>query len=222
MKSIRTRCIGALLGLFALTGVAGAANVEDIVRDTQWFAVEDGKVSMVWWIPPQFWEESLRGNPGVTDEMRRQVIGIMSEYTVVAMLRAIATPAGIEDMQSKEELLKNARIEFGGKVAAPLPPDQISPAAQAVLAQLKPVLAATAGPVGQGLEFVVYPGKVDGKVLADAELPGSVVITFYGKTHRWRLPLGSVLPSKTDKKTGEEFPGNYQYNPFTGGKLDGK
>jgi hypothetical protein len=41
----------------------------------------------------------------------------------------------------------------------------------------------------------------------------------YDQTYRWRTPLGSLLPVKVDAKTGEEFPGNYSFNPYTGEKL---
>ena len=36
----------------------------------------------------------------------------------------------------------------------------------------------------------------------------------------WWIPLGSLLPPKYDSETGEKFPGNYNYNPFTGIRLN--
>jgi hypothetical protein len=36
---------------------------------------------------------------------------------------------------------------------------------------------------------------------------------------RWRLPLGVLLPRKTDPKSGETSPGNYHFDPFTGTAL---
>jgi len=221
MKSI-AHGIGTLLVMMAVTASAQAANMEDIVRDTQRMSVQDGRVSLVWWIPVQFWEESLKANAGVPEAMRTQITSVMGEYNVVALLRAVTGGGGLEDIQPRDELLKNTRVEIAGKAVEPLPAEQISPAASALLSQLKPALMASAGAVGQGMEFVVYPGKADGKLLVDAAQPGAMAITFYGRSWQWRLPLGSLLPPKKDQKTGEEFPGNYQYNPFTGQKLDGK
>lgn len=221
MTSIRHR-IATLLGVLALAGAARGANVDELVRDTQRNSLDDGRISLVWWIPVQFWEESLKANPGVPQAMRAQVTAVMADYNVVALLRAMTGPGGIEDVQPKEELLKNTRVEFGGKLVEPLTAENISPAATLLLSQLKPALMASAGQLGQGMEFVVYPGKADGKLLIDAAQPGSLAITFYGKAQKWRLPLGSLLPPKTDRKTGEDFPGNYLFNPFTGDKLDAK
>jgi hypothetical protein len=76
-----------------------------------------------------------------------------------------------------------------------------------------------AGQVGQSLELVIYPAKVDGKLVVDASQSGTLQLKLYEETFKWRLPLGSLLPAKVDAKTGESFPGNYQFNPFTGNKL---
>jgi hypothetical protein len=67
---------------------------------------------------------------------------------------------------------------------------------------------------------VVFPAKADGKPLIDALQTGSVQVSLYDQTYRFRTPLGSLLPVKVDAKTGEEFPGNYSFNPFTGEKLN--
>ena len=219
MKTIRL-CMTSLFAALALAATSHAANLQDVVRDTQRTSVDDGKFSMVWWIPVQYWDESLKSTANVPDAVRAQITSIMGEYNVVALLRADAGAGGIENPQTKDELLKNTRVEMAGKVVEPLQTEQISPAALTLLSQLKPVLSATIGQMGQAMEFVVYPGKTDGKLLIDAAQSGSLAVTFYGKSHRWRLPLGSLLPPRTDKKTGEQFPGNYEYNPFTGGKLD--
>ena len=220
MRSLKTHIIGALLGCCAV--VATAANVRDIVHETQRVSTDDGKISLVWWVPTQFWEESLKASPMVTDVARQQIIGAMADYTIVALMHGGVGVGGITDVQSKADLLKNTQLIVNGKPLDPLPPEQIAPTASVLLAQMKPAIAATAGQVGQGMEFLVYPGKVDGKPVVDAAQPGTLAITFYGKTYQWHLPLGSLLPAKVDKSSGEEFPGNYLYNPYTGKKLADK
>ncbi len=219
MKLIRMHGLAMLLGLCALPGAAGAA-MDDLVRETQRLSFENGQISMVWWIPLQFWDESIKTNPSIPDAARTEILGIMEDYTVVALLRARAGAEALEDLQPKEELLKNTRVEINGKLLEPLPAENVSPAAGLLLSQLKPLMVEAAGQVGEGLEFVIYPGKIDGKPLIDAAQPGNFTISFYGRKQLWRLPLGSLLPTKADKATGEVFPGNYEYNPFTGRKLE--
>lgn len=220
--SVSQRGAGILLllismGLFATS--ASAANLQDLVVETQRTAQRDGQMTMAWWMPQQFWQESMNANPSVPAAAREQILTALSDYTIVAMMRARTGATGLTDVQSKAELMKNAQLEINGKVMAPLAPEQIAPGAALVLSQLKPALASMAGQLGQSLELVVYPAKADGKLLVDAAQSGALQIKLYDETFKWRLPLGSLLPAKVDAKTGESFPGNYQFNPFTGGKL---
>jgi hypothetical protein len=220
--SMKKRGVLAAALLLCASGVAtnSVAGVQDLVRETQRSSEAGGHLAMVWWLPVQFWEESLKANPAVTPEMRSQVLGALADYNVIALVRAKPGAAGFSDVQPKAELLKNLRVEAGGKVLEPLAPEQVSPGAQLLLSQLKPMMGAMAGQVGQAMEFVVFPAKAaDGTVLLDAMQSGTLKIKFYDDTFSWRLPLGSLMPLKVDKKSGEEFPGNYQFNPFTGDKL---
>jgi hypothetical protein len=219
MKSLKMSGAAALLALFALTGATRAAGIDDLVRETQRIVVEENQVSMVWWMPLEFWSETIRGNPDLNAEARSELVSMMADYTVIALMRATPGAEGLEKIQPKAELLKNTKVEYDGKVLTPVPDDKIAPTANLVLSQLKPVLAQAAGAVGQALEFAVYPSKVDGKPI-DAGMAGRLAVTFYGRPQNWRLPLGSVLPPKTDKATGESFPGNFEYNPFTGKKIE--
>lgn len=199
---------------------ARAAGVQELVRDTQRLVENGGQMTFVWWMPQQFWEAGLKANAAMPEEVRTQVINGLADYTVIAMLRAKSANAGLTEVQTKAEILKNVRVEANGKVIEPLAPEQVSPVAQLLLAQLKPAMAGMAGVFGSAMEFVVYPAKgADGKLLVDAAQEGSVKIRLYDANFSWRLPLASLLPARVDKKTGEEFPGNFLFNPFTGDKL---
>jgi len=35
----------------------------------------------------------------------------------------------------------------------------------------------------------------------------------------WHLPLNGMGPSAIDPVNGERFPGNYEFNPYTGARL---
>ena len=70
--------------------------------------------------------------------------------------------------------------------------------------------------------MVIYPSKEGDQKLIDPLKPGSFKYTLYEQTFTWRLPLVSLLPPKVDPKTSEEFPGNYEFNPYTGEPLRAK
>ena len=164
----------------------------------------------------------MKGNPALTAEGRAQVLAPLADYALFGVMRAKVGPAGLTDVQPKAELLKNLKLEVNGKAVQPLAPEAISPGAQMLLSTLKPAMAAMGGAAMQGMEFVVFPAKADGQPLIEALQPGTVQVAFYDQTYRFRTPLGSLLPVKVDAKTGEEFPGNYSFNPFTGEKLNAK
>jgi hypothetical protein len=213
--------IPALLAFLLVATVSPSrAGVAEILRDTQRTAQANGDITMVMWMPQQFWEELMKGNPALTAEGRAQVLAPLADYALFGVMRAKVGAAGITDVQPKAELLKNLKLEVNGKAVQPLAPEAIASGAQVLLASLKPAMVAMGGAALQGMEFIVFPAKADGKPLIDALQAGTLQVSLYDQTWRWRTPLGSLLPAKVDAKTGEEFPGNYSFNPFTGEKLN--
>jgi hypothetical protein len=213
----------AMFAAFLTIGAAAqAAQMEDLVRETQQMAQEASQLTFVWWIPQEFWEASLAANPKVTPAARTELLAALDDFQIVALFRAKTGIGGFSEVPSKEDLFANAHFESNGKPIEPLDPQKISVAAQTVLATIKPLLSGMLGQLGQGMQLVVYPSKQNGQRLIDPKKPGSFQYTLFDQTFKWRLPLGSLLPKKVDPKTKEEFPGNYAFNPYTGGKLTSK
>ncbi len=74
----KATCIAAALGFMVMASSAPrAADIQELVRETQRTTTTGGQVGMVWWIPVQFWEESLNANPAVPPEARSQVLGAL-------------------------------------------------------------------------------------------------------------------------------------------------
>ncbi|HUK03126.1 MAG TPA: hypothetical protein VLW26_12680 [Steroidobacteraceae bacterium] len=215
----RWRLLLALTGALTVAAVGRAAEIGDIVHDTQREAHSNGELTMVWWMPQAFWEASMSANPMVTPEARDQVLNTLQEYSIFALVHAKLGSAGLDAPQSRADLLQHAKLDIGGKVIEPIAPESLNPAAQALLASLKPAMAQMAGQFGKAMEIVVYPARQDGKLLLDPTHTGSFSYALYDESFTWRLPLGSLLPPKFDPRTHEQFPGNYEFNPFTGTKL---
>jgi hypothetical protein len=211
-----------MLFLALATTSAGAVDIQKLTRDTQRTSQSSGQVTFVWWMPQAWWEASLNSNPSLTPEGRTQILAVLDEYLLFAVVRARMASTGAIDARPKAEMLSNARLEIDGTKIDPIPPQDLAPTAQAILLGIKPILASLLGKFGQSVEIVAYPGKHDGKRLLDAAQPGSFRYTLYDETFTWRLPLPSLLPAKFDPKTGDEFPGDYQFNPYTGAPLSTK
>ncbi|HVY23100.1 MAG TPA: hypothetical protein VG962_07090 [Steroidobacteraceae bacterium] len=205
--------------LLAVCRISGAADLQQLVHETQRTAESGSQLTMAWWIPQEFWEASMSNNPNVTEESRTELLQALEDYQIFVVVRARTGIAGISDVQSNEDMISNARFVVDGKTVDPVAPDKLSAGAQTVLASLKPALSGMLGALGQAMQIIVYPSKRDGVRMIDPVKPGNFQYTFYDQNFNWRLPLASLLPNKVDPKTHDEFPGDYIYNPYTGAKL---
>ena len=125
------------------------------------------------------------------------------------------TPKGREELVAALSLTTS-----GGAKLEPLPESDLSPDTINLFAMMKPILGNMLGQFGKGIEFICFAGKdAQGEHLTDPTKEGFFTIDYGGKTYAWRLPLGSLLPPMFDPETGERFPGNYLYNPYTGKRL---
>jgi hypothetical protein len=220
---VALRFAGAVLAaVFSCTFAARATDVQQLVQESQKMSQESSNITMVWWIPEEFWEASLSTNPNVTPESRKQVLDALQDFQIVALFRGKTGIAGLTEIPTKEEMVAHARFESNGKVIEPLDPGKVGTGAQTVLAALKPLLSGMLGQLGQGMQLVLYPSKKDNDRLIDPKKKGSFQYTLFDQTFQWRLPLASLLPKKMDPKTKEEFPGTFDFNPYTGDKLSTK
>jgi hypothetical protein len=208
--------------VFSWSYPAHATDLQQLVQETQKMSQESSNMTMVWWIPEEFWDASLATNPNVTPESRKQLLEALENFQIVALFRGKTGIGGLTDIPTKEEMVAHARFESNGKVIEPLEPAQVSTGAQTMMAALKPLLSGMLGQLGQGMQLVIYPSKKEGDRLIDPKKKGSFQYTLFDKTFQWRLPLASLLPKKVDPKTKEEFPGTFDYNPYTGDKLSVK
>jgi hypothetical protein len=220
VNEFRLRLVAMLLATaFCAVDAARAGDLQQLVQETQKSSQEDSRIVMVWWIPREFWEMSVANNSRITPEARTSLLAALSGIELFALLRGKTSIEGLTEVASREDLIANGRLESNGKVIEPLDPEKIGVGAQAILASFKPLLSGMLGQLGQGMQMVAYPAQVDKQRLIDPHKPGSFQYTLYGQNFKWRLPLASLLPKKIDPKTKEEFPGNFDFNPYTGGKL---
>ncbi len=216
---MRLKVCAALVAALAMTGAARAADLRQLVQETQRTSIANGQITMVWWIPQAFWDASLSASGVMSPAGKAQVLQALQDYMVFALVHAKTGIGGITDASSKEDLLLNATLEIGGQTIKPIAPESLSPAAAAILGGFKPGLERTMGQFGESLQILIYPAARGGKPLIDPSASGTFQFTLYGETFTWRLPLASLLPPKLDPATHEQFPGNYQFNPYTGAKL---
>jgi len=207
-----------VLGL-AFSTRAGAADMQRLLQETQRMSNEPHLMMIVWWVPTAFWRESMENDTNLAPEGKAKMLAVLDQYTVFFVARESIGLGGSIDATSREDLLSNSSLEIDGQVVAPLAPADIKPGGQAILAVIKPTLSNMLGAFGQGLQMILYPSAHGDQRLLDPLKSGSFSFKLYDKNFKWRLPLGSLLPPMIDPRTSEEFPGDYNFNPYSGDKL---
>lgn len=196
-----------------------AVDMQQLVQDTQRFTQEARVGKMVWWIPSEFWEVTLEQDPGLTKQQKKEFVAALDDYTAFVVTHSTSGTFGGMTNTGRKEIEENIALVVEGNQMLPLTNDEMSPDASAFYAMMKPMMAQMLGQFGQGMEFFIYSNKRKGKLIIDPKAEGTFYFECFGDRYDWRLPLGSLLPPKVDLDTGETFPGNYKFNPFTGSKL---
>jgi hypothetical protein len=220
MKSLIAAVV-VVLCVLAMPARAEEQTLEQLIRETQQFT-KDGPqhLILVWWLPTEFWNRSAEKNPNVTPEIHEQLLSVVRQYTILAVLDARLSPLGTMKGVNEDEIAQSITIKSGSTVMHPLARSEWSSELAALLQIMKPLLSNMLGQMGQNTHFVVFDGNApDGNRFADPTRPGRFTVTLGGSTFDWKLPLGAVLPVKFDPDTGDRFPGNYRYNPFSGKEL---
>jgi hypothetical protein len=217
---VMAMCVGVLL----LEGPAGAQTAVDLqalTQETQKHSREANAWTLVWWIPEQFWQANLAQNPMTTQAQIEAILQAVRRYTMVVIGDGRMGAFGGVTYTPEESVRSGVTVRdpWGG-IHPPLAGAEVDVDTRTLLLMVKPIIANILGTLGQNMHFVVFPSQTkEGRPIADATGTGTFTVVLRSTEYRYRLPLGSVLPPKYDPKTGEKFPGNYLFSPFTGGPL---
>ena len=199
---------------------AQQTSLEKLVQETQQVAHERERAVLVWWIPTEFWARSLESSPNLSARVSEQFLAVVRNYTIVAVLDGKLSPVGGVQGLSKEQIEETISLESKGIVLRPLANEELSADITTLLQMMRPFIANMLGQLGQNVHFIVFKGEApDGTRYADPTRPGRLKVTLSERVFEWKLPLAALLPTQFDPETGDAFPGNYRYSPFTGKTL---
>lgn len=212
--------IRALLLVFITSVcICQATDLQKLVQDSQRLSQRSDRMTLVWWIPSEFWRLALQNNQSLTKEQISHIVGVFDDYSIFAVVAVDLGPLG--GMTPKDPADLSAHMDFliGSKSIQPLKEEAINADTKNFIAMLKPVIANMLGQFGKNMEFLVYPNKEKGGMMIDPRKKGQFTYIVYDEKFEWRTPLGSFLPPRIDPATNESFPGDYNFNPYTGAKL---
>jgi hypothetical protein len=216
---------GMLLALcFSLLTCAAQENKVDLsalTRETQQTSHKEHDLTIVWWIPDDFWRVAMSVNGDVTPNQIERVIKVVHPYTLVAVVEGEFGPFGGTTYKSEKSIREQLTIlDAKGNSYKPMDVADASPDLQNLLASMKPMLSNMLGPMGKNFNFYVFPGTTkDKKSIASAKEESTFTVQNGDEAFKWRLPLGSLLPPKTCVKCGEKLNGAFKFCPFDGTAL---
>jgi hypothetical protein len=195
--------------------------IEQILADTQKTSPNSKRVDLVWWMPAEFWIAASAGRDNVSEADKAEIVRLFRDNTVVGAIVGDLGTFGVDKFRSESELREQMRlVDPSGNVYAPIASNKVDKRLTLMLQMMRPMLANVAGEMGTNLNFFVFPAKAkDGKLVADPRADGKLVVKIAETEYKFRLPLGSLMPPRVDNATGEEFPGTYHFNPYTGAPL---
>lgn len=230
MNRFRIRIFATTM-LLALAGHIQAASnplptaeikVDQLLRDTQRTSSSTDTLDLVWWVPPQFWDSVLSQNKDASEEMRAEVHALFARYTVMAVAHGKLGTFGVDSFTGEADLRRDFRlVDPRGGVHEPIEAEQVDDKLEVMIQMMRPVFSSIIGQLGSNIHFFAFPAKdAGGLPIADPLSHGRLTARLGTTDYVFRLPLGSMLVPKHDAKTGEVFPGSYDFNPYTGAALE--
>lgn len=195
--------------------------VGELIKDLQRTDAQGDSMELVWWMPKEYMEVSMAQSPNVDAKTAKEFTDLFARYTVVAVVRGKIGTLGMDGYESEADLRAKLRIEDGsGKAHAPIAADKVDRKLNLLISILRPMFKQLIGEMGENVQVFVFPGQLPGgRRLADPLAAGQFLVKLGETSHRFRLPLGSLLAPRHDTATGEQFPGSFNFNPYTGAVL---
>jgi hypothetical protein len=224
--SLLRRCSAAVcttaLGLLLVAAPLQAqqASLQEVISDTQRMEQSADRLTLVWWIPAQFWEISLAQNADVSPKQVRELVASFEPYTVVAIVDGAVGPMAGITYPDEAVVRESVRVvDVAGKRYRAMKTSEIAPDVQNMISMMQPMIANMLGPMGTNMHFLVFQNSDDQTAPLDPLARGTARVEVADRSYKYRLPLGSLMPPRFDPDSGERFPGNFVFSPFTGKKL---
>ncbi len=219
-----------LIVVFALAGQAMGGEEQISIQDidgneliNELTAVSDDPdlVTMVFWLPEEFWDWSFSQDPSLSSEVREQMVSVIRPYAMFGIVDGKMGPFGGVSFVNFVDLRRGVVLVDGsGGRHKPLSEDVLSPDALNLGAMMKPVLTNFVGPLGENMYFFFFESTVgEGAAIASPQAPGRFSVEVGDQVFDWKTPLSTVIPPKFCPIDNEKMNGTWKYCPFHGAEL---
>jgi hypothetical protein len=150
-------------------------DINALVQETQKMSDKSGEMTLIWWIPEEFWRASFEQDPNMTAAQTEEFIKVLRPYMlIVAVDGNIGTFGGVT-YKSETTIRGSIQvIDSQGTHYRPLSNENIDANTKNFLAMMKPVFVNMLGPIGQNMHFLLFPARnTMGQSIAVAKREGA-------------------------------------------------
>lgn len=205
----------------AREGTGFEVDLTALTQETQKISQKPEEMTLLWWIPEEFWRVSFAQNPTMTSAGIEEFVKVLRPYILIVVVDGKMGSFGGITYRSEADIQRTLQIkDRKGTYYRPLSQDKIDADLRNFLAMMKPVLANMLGPLGKNMNFFAFPAKDrKGQKIVDVKKQGAFSVKFDEREFRWRLPLGSLLPPKICTRCKEKCSGAWNFCPWCGTEL---
>ena len=227
-RSKNLGCVCFYVAMFLLCGWSKAVlsqeskiDLNALIQETQMASEIYNEVTLVWWVPEEFWRVSLVSDPSVTEAQIEELLEVVRPYTFIIVVDGRTGAFGKVTYRSEAEIRTSIRIrDSKGNRYRPFSKDKVDVSTKNLLSMMKPVLVSLLGPLGQNMHFFLFPAKnKKDQSICKAKKEGVFWVELGEREFKWRLPLGSLFPPKICPKCKEKCSGAWQFCPWCGTEL---
>jgi len=199
----------------------GQINLNKLIEETQKLSEGANEMTIVWWIPEEFWIASFSQDTSITKTQIEEFLKILRPFTVVVVVDGTVGAFGGITYRTESTIRADVEIKDSKGISyRPISGDEIDSDAQNFLSMMKPVFVNMLGQMGENMHFILFPSmNKTGQNITNPMEEGSFSVMIGEREFKWRLPLGSLLPLKMCPKCGEKLIGSYKFCPWDGTKL---
>jgi len=195
-----------------------------LILETQRQSKDADKISMIWWIPEEFWRASFEQSPNMNATQTEAFLKVLRPYIIIVALDGEMSSLGGITYKSKESIQSTMQIiDSEGNHYSPLSNENIDADTSIYLSQMKPIFSNMLGPMGENMNFYLFSAKNQkGKSILDAKEEGKFSVLMDKVEYKWKLPLSSLLPPKLCPIDDEKLNGAWKFCPTHGVEITKK
>jgi hypothetical protein len=201
--------------------------VDALTMEGQGSATPTDGFNLVWYIPPEFWRVAMLQDKMLTPAGVDEMCGVLDPYFIVGVVRADVSVTGAFRFHDEKRVRDRLTVEYvrDGKTRTLAPVKNLEGDVGALLEQMKPVLGAAMGSMGESLHFYVFSNREGAQEIVSPYAAGTLRVKMgriskeAGGAVEIKMPLDSLYEPRKCSGCGNAQHITWSFCPWDGKKL---